>query len=64
MRCPVQMVVAELGEPSGDHVPFACGVVRVHRKRRPALGEPILFLGYLGFATLGELWRFRPPGKT
>jgi flavin reductase (DIM6/NTAB) family NADH-FMN oxidoreductase RutF len=54
------MVVAELQEPNGDHVPFVCDVVHVHRQRRPALGEPILFLGYRDFATLGERWRFRP----
>ncbi|HSF34233.1 MAG TPA: flavin reductase family protein [Candidatus Tectomicrobia bacterium] len=53
------VVVAELQEPAGDHVPFVCDVVHVHRKRRPAVGEPILFLGYRDFATLGERWRFR-----
>jgi flavin reductase (DIM6/NTAB) family NADH-FMN oxidoreductase RutF len=54
------MVVSELEEPSGDHVPFVCDVVHVHRRRRAATGDPILFLGYRDFATLGERWRFRP----
>jgi flavin reductase (DIM6/NTAB) family NADH-FMN oxidoreductase RutF len=58
------MVVSELEEPAGDHVPFVCDVVHVHRKRRPAAGEPILFLGYRNFATLGERWRFRLSTKT
>jgi flavin reductase (DIM6/NTAB) family NADH-FMN oxidoreductase RutF len=58
------MVVSELEEPAGDHVPFVCDVVHVHRKRRPAAGEPILFMGHRDFATLGERWRFRPPSKT
>jgi flavin reductase (DIM6/NTAB) family NADH-FMN oxidoreductase RutF len=58
------VVVAEIEEPTGDHVPFICDVVHVHRRRRPALGEPILFLGYRDFATLGECWRFRLPTKT
>ena len=58
------VVVAEIEEPTGDHVPFICDVVHVHRRRRPALGEPILFLGYRDFATLGERWRFRLPTKT
>jgi flavin reductase (DIM6/NTAB) family NADH-FMN oxidoreductase RutF len=58
------MVVSELEESPGDHVPFVCDVVHVHRQRRPALGTPILFLGYRDFATLGERWRFRPPSKT
>jgi flavin reductase (DIM6/NTAB) family NADH-FMN oxidoreductase RutF len=57
------VVVAELAEPAGDHVPFICDVVHVHRKRRPAMGEPMLFLGYRDFATLGERWRFRPHSK-
>jgi flavin reductase (DIM6/NTAB) family NADH-FMN oxidoreductase RutF len=57
-------VVAELQEPAGDHVPFVCDVVYVHRQRRPALEEPILFLGYRDFATLGERWRLRPHSKT
>jgi flavin reductase (DIM6/NTAB) family NADH-FMN oxidoreductase RutF len=58
------VVVAEIEEPTGDHVPFICDVVHVHRRRRPVLGEPILFLGYRDFATLGERWRFRLPTKT
>jgi flavin reductase (DIM6/NTAB) family NADH-FMN oxidoreductase RutF len=58
------IVVSELEKPSGDHVPFICDVVHVHRRRRPAMGEPILFLGYRDFATLGGRWRFRPPLKT
>ena len=58
------VVVSELQEPAGDHVPFVCDVVHVHRRRRPALGAPILFLGYRDFATLGERWRFRPSTKT
>ena len=58
------VVISELQEPAGDHVPFVCDVVYVHRRRRPALGEPILFLGYRDFATLGECWRFRLPTKT
>jgi flavin reductase (DIM6/NTAB) family NADH-FMN oxidoreductase RutF len=58
------VVISELQEPAGDHVPFVCDVVHVHRRRRPALGEPILFLGYRDFATLGERWRFRLPIKT
>jgi flavin reductase (DIM6/NTAB) family NADH-FMN oxidoreductase RutF len=57
------VVVSELQEPAGDHVPFVCDVVHVHRRRRPALGAPILFLGYRDFATLGERWRFRPSTK-
>jgi flavin reductase (DIM6/NTAB) family NADH-FMN oxidoreductase RutF len=58
------VVISAVQEPAGDHVPFGCDVVRVHRRRRPALGEPILFLGYRDFATLGERWRFRLPTKT
>jgi flavin reductase (DIM6/NTAB) family NADH-FMN oxidoreductase RutF len=58
------VVISELQEPAGDHVPFVCDVVYVHRRRRPALGEPILFLGYRDFATLGECWRFRLATKT
>jgi flavin reductase (DIM6/NTAB) family NADH-FMN oxidoreductase RutF len=54
------VVVAEVEEPAGDHVPFMCDVVHVHRRRRPATGEPILFLGYRDFATLGERWSFKP----
>jgi flavin reductase (DIM6/NTAB) family NADH-FMN oxidoreductase RutF len=54
------IVVSELDAPSGDHVPFVCDVVHVHRHRRPAQEDPILFLGYRDFATLGERWRFRP----
>jgi flavin reductase (DIM6/NTAB) family NADH-FMN oxidoreductase RutF len=54
------VVVAEPEEPAGDHVPFVCDVVHVHRQRRPATGEPLLFLGYRDFAPLGERWRFRP----
>jgi flavin reductase (DIM6/NTAB) family NADH-FMN oxidoreductase RutF len=57
-------VATELQEPAGDHVPFVCDVVHVHRQRRPALGEPILFLGYRDFATLGERWRFTLPQHT
>jgi flavin reductase (DIM6/NTAB) family NADH-FMN oxidoreductase RutF len=57
------VVVSELEEPAGDHVPFVCDVVHVHRRRRPAMGEPLLFLGYRDFAMLGERWRFRPPAK-
>jgi flavin reductase (DIM6/NTAB) family NADH-FMN oxidoreductase RutF len=57
-------VFSELEEPTGDHVPFVCDVVHVHRNRRPATGEPIVFLGYRDFATLGERWRFRPHSKT
>jgi flavin reductase (DIM6/NTAB) family NADH-FMN oxidoreductase RutF len=53
------MVVSEIEEPAGDHVPFVCDVVHVHRQRRPALGTPLLFLGYRDFATLGERWHFR-----
>jgi flavin reductase (DIM6/NTAB) family NADH-FMN oxidoreductase RutF len=58
------VVVAELQEPAGDHVPFVCDVVHVHRQQRPATGEPMLFLGYRDFATLGGRWCFRPPTKT
>lgn len=52
----------EIGEPDddGDHVPFLFDVVHVHRGARPAMGEPLLFLGWRDFATLGERWRFRP----
>lgn len=57
------VVIAELEKPAGDHVPFVCDVVHVHRQRRPAMGEPTLFLGYRDFATLGERWRFRPHTK-
>ena len=56
--------VPDIDEPTGDHLPFICDVVHVHRRRRLALGEPILFLGYRDFATLGERWRFRLPTKT
>ena len=31
------VVVSELQDPAGDHVPFVCDVVHVHRRRRPAL---------------------------
>ncbi len=58
------VVVAELQEPDGDHMPFVCDGAHVHRQRRPATGEPLLFLGYRDFATLGERWRFRLPTKT
>jgi flavin reductase (DIM6/NTAB) family NADH-FMN oxidoreductase RutF len=58
------VVVAELQEPAGDHVPFVCDVVHVHRQQRPATGEPMLFLGYRDFATLGGRWCFRPSTKT
>ncbi|MBM4243669.1 MAG: flavin reductase family protein [Deltaproteobacteria bacterium] len=47
-------------DDDGDHVPFLFDVVHVHRGTRPATGEPLLFLGWRDFATLGERWRFRP----
>jgi flavin reductase (DIM6/NTAB) family NADH-FMN oxidoreductase RutF len=53
-------VACELAEPAGDHVPFLCDVVHVHRGRRPAHGAPLLFLGWRDFATLGERARFTP----
>jgi hypothetical protein len=52
------VVVGEIEEPMGDHVPFICDVVHVRRPQRLALGEPILFLGYRDFAMLGERRRF------
>jgi len=52
--------VAEIAEPPGDHVPFIGEVVAIHRGNRPATGEPLLFLGYRDFATLGPRARFRP----
>jgi flavin reductase (DIM6/NTAB) family NADH-FMN oxidoreductase RutF len=57
-------VRTELEGLSGDHVPFVCDVVHVHRRQRPATGEPLLFLGYRDFATLGERWRFKPRSGT
>lgn len=50
----------ELQRENGDHAPFVLDVVHVHRRRRPATGQPLLFLGYRDFATLGERTRFRP----
>lgn len=55
-----ELVVREELATDGDHVPFVLDVVHVHRGRRPAHGEPILFLGYRDFATLGRRERFRP----
>lgn len=54
------MVVTELEGFSGDHAPFVCEVVQVHRKPRRVQRAPILFLGYRHFATLGERWSFHP----
>lgn len=48
------------GDDAGDHAPFLFDVVHVHRRTRPAMGAPLLFLGWRDFATLGERWRFRP----
>lgn len=57
------VVASEIEAPAGDHVPFVCDVVHVHRNRRPARGSPLLFLGWRDFATLGERARVRPgPG--
>lgn len=53
-------MVTEITEPAGDHVPFVCDVVAVRRGQRPAAGEPLLFLGFRDFATLGPRTRFRP----
>jgi flavin reductase (DIM6/NTAB) family NADH-FMN oxidoreductase RutF len=50
----------EIEEPAGDHVPFIFDVAHVHRLRRPATGQPLLFLGYRDYATLGDRARFRP----
>jgi flavin reductase (DIM6/NTAB) family NADH-FMN oxidoreductase RutF len=52
-------VVQELESLSGDHVPFVMEVEHVHTDQRPGKAEPILFLGYRGFATLGKQYRFR-----
>jgi len=53
-------VVQELAS-DGDHAPFIFDVRHVHRgKRRPARDNPILFLGWRDFATLGKRWRFWP----
>lgn len=54
------VVVAELEGLSGDHAPFVFEVVYVHRRLRRVKREPILFLGYRNFATLGEGWSFKP----
>ncbi len=50
----------ELEAPEGDHVLFLFDCVHVHRGSRPAQGEPLLFLGYRDFSTLGPRARFRP----
>ena len=61
-RCAFELtVVRELDEPEGDHVPFVCDVVHVHRGERDANSEPILFLGFHDFATLGPRTRISPP---
>ena len=61
-RCVFELsVVRELDEPEGDHVPFVCDVVHVHRGERVATADPILFLGFHDFATLGERRRISPP---
>ncbi|MFM7737221.1 MAG: flavin reductase family protein [Alphaproteobacteria bacterium] len=61
-RCAFELtVVRELEEPEGDHVPFVCDVVHVHRGERVANAEPILFLGFHDFATLGARSRISPP---
>lgn len=52
--CYELRVVRELDEPAGDHAPFVCDVVHVHRGRKPVAGEPLLFCGFHDFATLGE----------
>ncbi len=53
-----ELVTRELPE-AGDHALFIGDVVHAE-----AFGEardnPILFLGYRNFATLGERWRFKP----
>lgn len=53
-------VQRELEGDEGDHVLFLFDCVHVHRGSRPAQGEPLLFLGYRDFSTLGERTRFRP----
>ena len=56
-----ELVVAqELAGISGDHIPFVMDVVHVHTQERPGSAEPILFLGYRDFATLGDRFRFKP----
>ncbi len=61
-RCVFELaVVRELDEPEGDHVPFVCDVVHVHRGERVENPEPILFLGFHDFATLGPRTRLSPP---
>ncbi|MBU6281429.1 flavin reductase [bacterium] len=61
-RCAFELaVVRELDEPEGDHVPFVCDVVHVHRGERSENVEPILFLGFHDFATVGPRTRISPP---
>ncbi len=52
-------VVEQIEGLSGDRMPFVMEVVRVHTHQRPGDAQPILFLGYQKFATLGEWFRFR-----
>lgn len=53
-------VHSELAEPEGDHAVFLFDVAHVHRGARPAQAEPLLFLGWRDFATVGKRARFRP----
>lgn len=53
-------VRSELPGPEGDRADVVVDVVHVHRGARPAQAEPLLFLGWRDFATVGSRARFRP----
>lgn len=56
-------VVREVDDPEGDHVPFVCDVVHVHHGHRSEAGDPLLFLGFRDFATLGERRQLQLPER-
>jgi flavin reductase (DIM6/NTAB) family NADH-FMN oxidoreductase RutF len=62
--CYELRVARELDEPAGDHAPFVCDVVHVHRGRKPVAGEPLLFCGFHDVATLGARARVGRGGVT